>query len=242
MVPGILPGICLVKGYSVGFDAHEYLWQQGFHNGTVFLEENPVDATSAQRTAVHRAVGGYDETIRGGLEDWDFWLRCANHGQWGATLPEYLDWYRRRDSHTDRWSNWDGGERQRVFRDGLRRKYPALWNGGFPKIAPGSPQAYDTVPDQLPWHNTLSKSPGTQRLVMIVPWLAMGGADKFNLDLLEQLSRRGWQVSIATTLSGHSPWLAEFTQSTPDVFVLPNFLAAGGLSAFPAWADPVQAG
>ena len=218
------PEYAFVKGYSVGFDAHEYLWQQGFHNGPVFLEENPVDATSAQRTAVHRAVGGYDETIRGGLEDWDFWLRCANHGQWGATLPEYLDWYRRRDSHADRWANWDGGERQRVFRDGLRRKYPALWNGGFPKIAPGSPQAYDTVPDQLPWHNTLSKSPGIQRLVMIVPWLAMGGADKFNLDLLEQLSRRGWQVSIATTLSGHSPWLAEFAQSTPDVFVLPNFL------------------
>ena len=218
------PEYAFVKGYSVGFDAHEYLWQQGFHDGTVFLEENLVDATSTQRTAVHHAAGCYDETIRQGFEDWDFWLRCASLGYWGATLPEYLDWYRRRDSHSDRWANWDNDERQRVFRDGLRHKYPVLWNGGFPKIEPRSPETCDTIPNQLPWENTLSKSPDTRRLVMIVPWMAMGGADKFNLDLLEQLTQRGWEVSIATTLSGESPWMPAFARATPDIFVLQNFL------------------
>jgi hypothetical protein len=29
---------------------------------------------------------------------------------------------------------------------------------------------------------------------MIVPWLTMGGADKFNLDLLQQLTGQGWEV------------------------------------------------
>ena len=216
------PEYSFVKGYSVGFDAHEYLWQQGFHNGQVFLEENLVDATSAQRTAVHHAAGGYDETIRQGFEDWDFWLRCASLGYWGGTVPEYLDWYRRRETHSDRWADWDNAERQRVFRDGLRQKYPGLWKGGFPKITPRLPEPYDTLPNELVWENRLAKD--KPRLVMIVPWMAMGGADKFNLDLLEQFTQRGWEVSIATTLSGDNPWLPIFARSTPDLFILQNFL------------------
>ena len=42
----------------------------------------------------------------------DFWLHCASQGYWGTTLPEYLDWYRRRTNHNERWGTWDGGARQ----------------------------------------------------------------------------------------------------------------------------------
>ena len=31
------------------------------------------------------SVGGYDEHLVEGLEDWEFWLRCAGAGFWGAT-------------------------------------------------------------------------------------------------------------------------------------------------------------
>lgn len=71
-----------VKGYSVGFGAQEYLWEKGFHNGSAFLEANLVNPTSMIRKSVHSLVGGYDEADRGGLMDWDFWLRCANQGFW----------------------------------------------------------------------------------------------------------------------------------------------------------------
>ncbi len=215
------PEFAFVKGYSVAFDAREYLWQQGFHNGGVFLEQNRVDITSVVRRSVHQAVGGYDETIRGGLEDWDFWLHCASEGYWGTTLPEYLDWYRRRENHGDRWDNWDGGSREAAFRKKLRQRYPRLWDDfPTPQAAPLAP--YETVSDTLPWENRLKKE--KPRLLLIVPWLAMGGSDKFNLDLLGQLVQRGWEVTIVTTLSGEHPWLAQFARSTPDIFILPHFL------------------
>ena len=110
----------------VGFGAETYLWTSGFHEGPAFLSANRVDMTSLIRRDVHRAVGGFDESIRGGLEDWEFWLRCADAGFWGGTLPEYLDWYRRRPSHGDRWENWDGGERERRFARDLRSRFPRL--------------------------------------------------------------------------------------------------------------------
>jgi glycosyltransferase involved in cell wall biosynthesis len=218
------PEYAFVKGFSVGFDARQYLWGQGFHDGKAFLDANRVDATCMIRTAVHDAVRGYDETIRDGLEDWEFWLRCANAGYWGNTLPEYLDWYRRRQNHADRWKTWDEGERQEAFRLELRRRYPHLWRGGFPQIQTRFHMPHDTVPDDLPCDNMLARREGAPRVVMIVPWLTMGGADKFNLDLVQQLTERGWQVTIAATFYGDHGWLPKFTRYTPDVFVLDRFV------------------
>ena len=103
-----------------------------------FLEENLVAATSMIRRAVHDAAGGYDESNRGGLEDWDFWIRCAAAGYWGRTIPEYLDWYRRRPTHGDRWRNL-GEDGLRVFRERIREQYPRLRNGGFPSIGDRGP-------------------------------------------------------------------------------------------------------
>ena len=62
------------------------------------------------------------------------------------------------------------------------------------------------------------------RLLMILPWLTVGAADKFNLDLVQQATRRGWEVSIATTEEGRLEWMPLFAESTPDAFALHHFL------------------
>jgi GT2 family glycosyltransferase len=187
------PEFAFCKGYSVGFGAEQYLWEQGFHSGKAFLDDNQVDVTSMVRKAVHRAVGGYDETDHGGLMDWDFWLRCASHSYWGGTVPEYLDWYRRRPNHKDRWSDFDRGERQQTYRAKLREKYARLWDDGFPEIQLRRQRPNNITSDELPCENRLQKD--KPRLLMIVPWLTIGGADKFNLDLLQQLTQRSWEVT-----------------------------------------------
>ncbi len=216
------PEYAFAKGYTVGFGAQEYLWSRGFHEGPAFLEQNLVAPTSMMRAAVCQQVGGYDETNRAGLEDWEFWLRCASLGYWGGTISEYLDWYRRRPTHSDRWGNWDDGPRQEAFHAYLRGRYPHLWQGGFPQLQlrPHVPNA--TLPQGQPCVNQLRKE--KQRLLLLVPWLTMGGADKFNLDMLAQLTQRGWEITVATTCKGDDSWLPLFAQHTPDIFLLPHFL------------------
>jgi glycosyltransferase involved in cell wall biosynthesis len=49
-----------------------------------------------------------------------------------------------------------------------------------------------------------------KHLLCIFPWLTIGGADKFNLDMLGQLRARGWQATVVTTLAHAHPWRAEF--------------------------------
>jgi glycosyltransferase involved in cell wall biosynthesis/GT2 family glycosyltransferase len=42
-------------------------------------------------------AGGYDESMTVGYEDWDFWLRLADHDCFGLRLPRVLFHYRRRE-------------------------------------------------------------------------------------------------------------------------------------------------
>jgi glycosyltransferase involved in cell wall biosynthesis len=216
------PEYSFVKGHTVQFGDRQHLWQGGFHGGLAFLNANQVNPTSAVRKFVHSAAGGYDEADRGGLMDWDFWLRCASFGYWGATIPEFLDWYRRRQTHADLWADFDDGPKQRAYLERLRQKYAPLWKGAFPRLEPPRHLPNEPVPDELPCENRLNKV--KPRLLLIAPWMSLGGTDKFNLDLLNELTGRGWEITIATTLKGDNSWLPRFARYTPDIFILDNFL------------------
>jgi glycosyltransferase involved in cell wall biosynthesis len=62
---------------------------------------------------------------------------------------------------------------------------------------------------------------------MLAPHLEIGGADKFNLDLIECLQRdHAYQVSIITTRSSPHRWRKQFERLTPDVFILHALLPA----------------
>lgn len=214
------PKAAFVKGYTVGFAGEKYLWDKGFHCRADFLNENLATATTVVRTSVHEEVGGLDESVRGGLEDWDFWIRCAAAGHWGDTIPEYLDWYRRRPNQHDDWVNLACVQRRQGFRAHLAAKHPALFAGQFPEADRPQHPPFADIPEDPPFENPLSKS--RRRLLMIVPWFRLGGADKFNLDLVKELSGAGWEVTIAATLDGH-PWMPEFTKHTPDVWPLRHY-------------------
>jgi GT2 family glycosyltransferase len=215
------PEYGFVKGFSIGFGARQYLWRKGFHNGKDFLKENLVDATSMIRKVVYEAAGGYDEGMREGLEDWDFWLRCANQGYWGATIPEFLNWYRRRAEHSARWANLQIEKRQ-SFAKRLRQRYPRLWQGGFPEIEVRRRVQDAALCHELPCGNLLQKE--RERLLVIAPSLSEGGFSRRTLELLRQLSGRGWEVTVAGTDRGDNSQLHLFSQQTPDVFVLAHFL------------------
>ena len=225
------PQYGMVKGYQAGFGAREYIWREGFHSGKAILERNLIQTASMIRREIYLAVGGMDESIRGGMEDWDFWLRCADAGHWGSTVPEVLDWYRRRPSHGDRWQNWDDADRQAAFLGQLRSRYPRLYAGGFPEPSLSLPQAYAELPVRPGFENRLGGAPEIQRVLIIVPHLAIGGSDQVVLDLISALvSEHRYEVTVATTIPGTHPWRHRFEALTPDVFTLDTFL---GLRDYP---------
>ena len=74
---------------------------------------------------------------------------------------------------------------------------------------------------------------GARRLMLLAPFLEIGGADKFNLDLIERLQQdHSYEVSVVTTLASPHRWRERFEQLTPDVFTLHTFLPVDAYARF----------
>lgn len=213
-------GFC--NAWSVSFGDQTFLWSIGFERGKAHLEANSGPAIAVVRRGAFEAAGGFDESIRLGHEDWDFWLALAKAGYWGHTLPEYLSWYRKRASGRFR-QVMGAPSVHREFEALIARKYAGL-QAKFPSPVIKPQARYETLPSDLPIANRLRKSKSTLRLLYVVPWMVTGGADKVNLDWIAALTRNGYQVSICATLASYHNWLPEFAKLTPDIFVLSNFL------------------
>lgn len=113
-----------------GIGARQYLWAKGFDQGRRFLLSNQSTSTAVIRLAADRAIGGHDESIRGGNEDWDYWLRMAANGFWGGTLSEYLIQYRHHEEPTF-WPNRDIPMQKARFTLRLWWRYRILFLAGF---------------------------------------------------------------------------------------------------------------
>lgn len=166
------PQYSFCNSHGVGFGDRTYLWPKGFERGAEFLQENQASLHVVVRRAAHQEIGGYDETICHGHEDWDYWLNMADKGHWGYTIPEYLVWYRWRPSSRVRETHYlFDPVRHGKFRAFLHRKYPNLLDGNFPNLQRQGPMPFEAVCDELPFRNPIGKPSGQKRLLMLVPWL-----------------------------------------------------------------------
>jgi glycosyltransferase involved in cell wall biosynthesis len=88
------------------------------------LFSNPIPSGLLLRKAGWRAVGGYDETMRDGYEDWEFYLRLMLRGYRGITIPKpYLVYH---VSTGGMLFNQSSGKHAAIWRR-MRRKHAAAY-------------------------------------------------------------------------------------------------------------------
>jgi glycosyltransferase involved in cell wall biosynthesis len=61
-----------------------------------FLKRNQINCCSLYRKSMWEKIGGYDERMKEGYEDYDFWLRATAAGYIVRTISEPLFYYRKR--------------------------------------------------------------------------------------------------------------------------------------------------
>jgi glycosyltransferase involved in cell wall biosynthesis len=227
------PEFAFCNSYSVVFGEQEYCWTTGFERGKVHLQANSGPPISVIRHSAYADCGGFDESIRFGHEDWDFWLAMAKTGHWGYTIREFLQWYRKRGN----------GRFEQIMRSGnvndefeklMHRKYDGL-DKHFPEPSRRHPQPYEAIETTSLVTNPLAANPLGRRIMVIVPWMVTGGADRVNLDLVEGLTSKGHDITVCATLATDHRWKHQFNSFTPDIFVLPNFLRASDYPRFLAY-------
>jgi glycosyltransferase involved in cell wall biosynthesis len=227
------PEFAFCNSYSIVFGDEQYLWTTGFERNKEHLVANSGPPISVIRRQAFLESGGFDPSIRFGHEDWDFWLAMAKAGHWGFTIREFLQWYRKRgNGRFEQIMRSEAVNEQ--FEELMRSRYASL-KENFPNPQRRYPQPYETV--SLDWsvENSYEPKGHGRRILFLVPWMVIGGADRVNLDLIEGLVGRGHHVSVCATLNADHRWEHKFSELTPDVFVLSRILHLSDYPRFLAY-------
>lgn len=113
----------------IKFGVSETSYPSGPYNWVEHLLHNICEAGSMVRTEVFAAGLKFDESMKSGFEDWDFWMRCLSRGLAGLHVPNSGFRYRERPESMLSDANRIGAQ----LKSELRQKHKTLYNTGLLK-------------------------------------------------------------------------------------------------------------
>jgi glycosyltransferase involved in cell wall biosynthesis len=90
------PDVAFASHWLRAFGDEAWDWMPTDCGFPALLHANTVNGAALLRREVFDRVGGFDESMVEGCEDWEFWIRVVGSGFQGVILPEFLFRYRRR--------------------------------------------------------------------------------------------------------------------------------------------------
>ena len=216
---------------STGFQGKEYLWDVRYNPGTMG-ENNTLSVAALVRKEAAGKVGFFTVKKESFDEDWHFWLKLIANGSYPVQMTkEYLYWYRILKSgrmssiHSDQEKakrNQEIIEEQAAFI--IEPKKPVIYPATHIKQFEGLKTS--------DWKRSIYREHKKIHVLFFFPWLMMGTADKFNLDLIKGLDKERYEISIITTQPSENEWIQLFREEVPEIFNLPNFLAPEHYAVF----------
>ena len=216
---------------STGFQEKEYLWDVRF-DPEGMKTQNTLSVSALIRKQDALSVGGYTIKEEAFDEDWHFWLKLMAKGYSCVQLRnEYLHWYRILNSGRMASIHTDNQKKERNKKI-ISEQAAFVINPKDPIIYPITTYEEFANINESKDVESIYKEHKKIHVLFVLPWLVMGGADKFNLDLITRLDKSKFEVSIITTLERDNDWLQRFREVTPEIFNLPNFLSPNDYPEF----------
>lgn len=210
---------------GVGFFEMHYLWHKPW-DAEGMKTYNSLMVTAAIRKKDWEEVGGYKTEKYSYNEDWRFWLELLAKHKKPVILGGYHFWYRRMES--GRLANLKKDSKRVSFDTEIIRKAAQQADGSVKAVEyplANSNELYGRHQD-IEWESRriIAKKKGILRFLMIIPWMVMGGADRFNLNLVSGLNKEKYEITIMTTVPSSNDWQDRFEEITDEIFHLPEFL------------------
>lgn len=207
----------------LGFQDQEYMWKKTF-DAERMKKENLLVATAMIRKSAYEEVGGYKVEKWSYNEDWRFWLELLEKHKHPVHVQGYLFWYRRLGNGM--LSTIKKNPEQEEFAKRIIEK--AAENVDVTVKAVEYPMGKTCYPyyesQEISLGNDYIVDNNNTHILMVIPWLSLGGADKFNLDFTKNLDKEKFEISIMTTVIHENDWQQKFECYTDKIFNLPDFL------------------
>ena len=82
---------------------------------------------------------------------------------------------------------------------------------------------YHNIPHELDWNKKNKKENGKINILFIFPWFRVGGADKFNYELISRMDKEKYNITIITTEPCPYIWRQKF-ENYAEIFDLTSFM------------------
>ncbi len=226
------PNASWVYSDLVNFDGQKFLWKKIFD---IELEkkENIIPVCSLVKKQAILDVGGYGAVDEDVHEDWHMWLRMLEKGFFPIRMNYYGFWYRKKKEGGILDSINKDEAKDRHARQEIEKQAKKVKNNihaiQFPTTTKSN---FDTYPYVFNWGRKPINSKNEKiRLLFIFPWFKVGGADRFNLDLISRLSPEKFDITIVTTEVSDYIWRQKF-EKYAEIFDLTTFLHRQDWPAF----------
>lgn len=226
------PEVTWVYSDLANFDAKEFLWKKEF-DVEVEKKENLLTVTALIKKQAILDVGGFNVVDQDVHEDWHLWLRLLEKGYFPARMNFYGFWYRQKKSGGVLSSINHDQEKDIYARNVIKKQAEKVTKDikavQFP--TPFDPD-YDTYPYRFDWKRKPIYAKGEKyHLLFIFPWFHVGGADKFNYDLISGLDKEKYDITIVTTEPSDYIWRSQFEKHA-TIFDLTSFLQRKDWASF----------
>lgn len=206
---------------TVNFEGETFLWNKIF-DSNIMKEENLLVAHAMITKEAFYEAGGFELDGVGLYEDWVFWLKLLAKKKFPIHMSYYGFWYRQKtNSGQHNLATTKHEENMRQIREYAKYVTDEVKAIEFPRENYNWDFLSDT-PDSIVLP-TFKKDKKINILV-ITPWMTLGGADKFNLDLFKMINKDKYRITLVTTHPTTYVWRQEFEKACDEVFDLSTFL------------------
>jgi glycosyltransferase involved in cell wall biosynthesis/GT2 family glycosyltransferase len=227
------PNATWVYTNTVGFGDQQYLWNVPF-NTLKEKKKNLLCCNALIRKENIIKVGGYSKAENGVYEDWHLWLRLLANGERPIRMGYYGFWYRRHDNGV--LSSINSKKKTNKYAMSVINKLGVNIKKSIKSIQYPRTTSYKNFashPYEFNWdRKPINESKNGKRLLFLIPWMTIGGADKFNYNIIEGLIKKGYEITIITTESCKYFWRQKFEKYACEIFDLTTFLDRQDWPAF----------
>ena len=204
---------------TIGFDGLEYTWNKWFESEKL-KKDNFLVSTALIRKEDFFEVNGYGLKEKAVNEDWNFWLKLIAKRKFPVRMNFYGMWYRRKKEKGELARAKDNKKRTlEIIKEtskNIKQKVKAIQ---YPRYSYN--WKIEDILNEMP--NLKEKENGKINILMIIPWMILGGADKFNIELIKRLDKEKFNFTIITTEPAINNYRQEFEKYS-TVYDLTTFI------------------
>ena len=203
---------------AVNFGTRNFMWEKYFSLEQE-KEENLLTICALVKKEDLLEVGCFDIQDKAMYEDWNLWLKLFKKGKKPIRVNAPLFWYRQTGTGELSRATKNHKEAMKYIKETASTIKNDVEAVQFPHIG----NKYSMIKNHPNMILPDYKKDKRKTILYLFPWMVVGGADFFNLELIRRLDQTKYRAIILTTTPSDNPIRQDFEEYA-EVYDMSSFL------------------